>query len=486
MPISFDLIPDDLRTPGQRFEVDNRRAVQSTTAMKKALLIVQRLATGSAAALVPTPITRKLAAEDAFGRGSIGSDMCQAFIDANPHTELWAIALDDEAAGTKGTKTLTFTGPATGDGNIHLYVAGRKVATVPVADEDTADEIATAVEAAFDLITDLPFVASVATNVVTATAQHKGTLGNQIVIEFNRSANEVLPPGVGLAIATGVTGVTDPDVADAIAVMGDELWDHVGSPYNDATSLDTLAAEMLDRWSPLVQRRGHAFSAAPGSLGAHSTLGNALNGSFLSVLGMGASPSLPWVIAAQLTAIDAAEPHPARPRTSIAIPDMVPPKAGATFTAGERNTLLFDGISTYTVGEDGTCRIERLITTYQLNALGQPDDSWLDRTTPSTLKEVIRRCDARIAAKYGRHMLADDGTQFAPGQPVVTPSIIRDELITLFIEMERDALVEDFAQFKTDLLVERDPANPVRINVRFPPNIINGFLQLAAQVQFIL
>jgi phage tail sheath gpL-like len=90
---------------------------------------------------------------------------------------------------------------------------------------------------------------------------------------------------------------------------------------------------------------------------------------------------------------------------------------------------------------------------------------------------------ARIALKFPRHKLANDGTNFSPGQAIVTPNIIRAELITLFQDWELAGLVEDINQFKADLIVERD-SDPNRVNALIPPNCVNQFRVFAAQVQF--
>jgi phage tail sheath gpL-like len=59
------------------------------------------------------------------------------------------------------------------------------------------------------------------------------------------------------------------------------------------------------------------------------------------------------------------------------------PDLADRFELTERNNLLYSGISTYTVGDDGTVMIENLITTYQKNSYGDEDDSYLQVETLS-------------------------------------------------------------------------------------------------------
>jgi len=70
------------------------------------------------------------------------------------------------------------------------------------------------------------------------------------------------------------------------------------------------------------------------------------------------------------------------------------------------------------------------------------------------------------------------------GQAIVTPNIIRSELIALAREWEEAGLVEGLDQFVADLIVERDQGNPNRVNALVPPDIVNQFRSFAAAIQF--
>ena len=132
----------------------------------------------------------------------------------------------------------------------------------------------------------------------------------------------------------------------------------------------------------------------------------------------------------------------------------------------------------------GALRIQRAVTTYQRNAYDQPDDSYLDSETLHQSAHVLRVLRSRITSKYGRHKLANDGTNFGPGQRIVTPVVIRGELIAAYGELERAGIVENMEMFKANLIVERDPANPNRLNVLFPPDLVNQLRVFALLYQF--
>ncbi|MDP3716097.1 MAG: phage tail sheath subtilisin-like domain-containing protein, partial [Burkholderiales bacterium] len=432
---------------------------------------------------VPTRILSAAQAEEAFGRGSMLHAMVAALKAANSYTECWAVALDDLVAGAQAAGTIVVTGPATESGTINLYIAGKRV-QVGVTSGDIANDIAAAIEAAIDADTSLPVTAGVVTNTVTLTARHKGETGNDIDIRVNYYFGDRTPKGVGLAITAMSAGAGNPDVADAIAAIGAEQYHTVIMPYTDASNLTALETELSNRFGPLVQKEGHAFAAASGTHGTIGTLGDSRNSPHLTIMGAGKSPTPPWEWAAVVGAVDAFEPDPARPRQTLWLPGILPAAEADRYTRDERNLHLFDGIATHLVDAGGRVLIERLITTYKTNAFGVPDISYLDVETMRTLAYLRFSVRARIALKFPRHKLANDGTRFGPGQAIVTPLTIRAELLALFRQWEEAGLAEGFEQFKTDLIVERNGSDPNRVDAIIPPDVINQFRVFAGQVQF--
>jgi phage tail sheath gpL-like len=89
-----------------------------------------------------------------------------------------------------------------------------------------------------------------------------------------------------------------------------------------------------------------------------------------------------------------------------------------------------------------------------------------------------------ITSKYPRHKLANDGTRFGAGQAIVTPKTIKAELVAQYRIDEFNGLVEDGANFKDNLIVERDPNDPNRLNVLYPPDLVNGLRVFAVLAQF--
>lgn len=484
MSISFNAIPINIRTPGQYIEFDNTRAVQGLPAIAHRILVLgQRLTAGSVAAAVPVRVLSGAQAEEQFGRGSMLSATLAALKVANTYTDCWAVALDDNGAGAAASGTVTLGGSPTEAGTLNVYIGGVAV-QVAVASGQAPAALATALVAAVQANTALPVTAAAAAAVVTLTHKHKGEVGNGLDVRLNFYTGQRTPKGLTVGIVAPSGGTGSPDVQAAISAIGDEQYHSVVMPYTDAPNLAKIEGMLSARFGPMVQKEGHAFAAVAGTHAELSTLGDSRNSPHLSIMGAGKSPTPTYVWAAVAAAVDAYEPDPARPRQTLLLPGVLPPAIAQRYTRDERNLHLFDGISTTLVDAGEQVLIERLITTYKTNALGVADISYLDIETMRTIAYLRFSVRSRIALKYPRHKLASDGTRFGPGQAIVTPNVIRAELVALFAQWEEAGLAEGMEQFKRDLIVERNATDPNRIDAVIPPDVVNQFRVFAAQVQF--
>ena len=132
---------------------------------------------------------------------------------------------------------------------------------------------------------------------------------------------------------------------------------------------------------------------------------------------------------------------------------------------------------------NGVVTIENAITTYQTNAFGQLDDSYLQVETLYTLAAVLQRLKAVITAKYSRVNIVDDGTNIPPTAAAVTPKMIKSDIVAAARAME-GVLLDNVDAFAAALQVVRDPQNPRRVNVLFPPTLIKGLSVFAVLAQF--
>lgn len=489
MTISFNDIPGNIRVPLAYIEFDGSRALQGTPGVSAKILVIgQKLATGSAVAGTPVRITSKAQAEAAFGRGSMLSGMFNMIKDNNAYTETWAIPLDDHASGVPAAGSIVFTGTVTQAGTLCLYIAGVRI-PVAITSGEALGDIATAVAAAINAATDLPVTAVVsATTHVDLACRWDGVTGNDIDIRVNYYPGETTPTGLIATITAMAAGATNPLLTSVVTAMSDEWWNYIIMPYTDSTSLIALEAELAERWLPTRQVDGLAFCAYRATHANTETFGDGRNSTLVSCMGSGISPTPAYLWAAAYGAVAAYHLtiDPARPVRTLELKGVLPPAIADRWTMEERNLLLYDGISTFTVDGGGNVLIEQAITMYQENAYGVADTSFLKVNTPATLGYLRYSMRARITTKFPRHKLADDGTEYGAGQAIVTPSVIKAELIALFKEWMADGLVENLEQFKTDLIVERNADNRDRVDCLCPPDIVNQFDIFAAQVQFVL
>lgn len=494
MAVSFNYIPANVRVPLFYAEMDNTQAGYFTQ-NKRSLLIGQKLTAGLATVNTPYLVSTSDMAKTLFGAGSMLARMHAIYRQQDPFGEVWCIAVADAGAGVQATGTITVTGPAIAGGAINLYIAGQRV-QVAVAPNDAATAIATNINAAINAAADLPVTSTVASAVVTLTCKWKGATGNDITVldSFRGFAGgESLPAGVALAYSGSgylTAGATNPTLAGtAIVAMGDDEYDYVIHPYNDSANLDALMTEYNDsvgRWAWSRQVYGHCYTALRGALSALTTAGGLRNDPHHTIAGIDNDcPAPVWEYAAAYGGANAVclNVDVARPTQTTPLTGLLTPRAGKRFLLTERQSLLNYGIATSYVS-GGLLRIERAITTYQKNTWGQPDPSYLDSETLHTLAEITRRLRNVITQKYPRHKLADDGTRFGAGQAIVTPSVIRGEIVAEYSNMELLGLVENHDLFAKYLIVERDSTNPNRINVLLPPDLVNQLRIFALLNQF--
>lgn len=490
MAISFNSVPNNIRIPFVAVEFDNTRAQQGPALMPyRGLIIGQKTSGGSASANTLHRVTSAAKAMELAGRGSMLALMAAAWLANNSFTEMYIGVLADDAGGTAMTKTLTFTGPATGAGKVYLYV-GDDLVAADVAAGDTADDVAAAVVAAIGDNADLPVTAAVGAepneHVVTLTFRHKGTVGNGLSVRLNYQDGEALPAGVGCTIAAGATGATDPSLSSLIAAMGDTWFHVIAHPYTADTPLDAIEAELASRNGPMRMIDGVAVTASNETHSGLGTLGDSRNSPHSCIVATNQSPTAPYEIAAEVGALLAyyGNIDPARPFHTLALAQALPPAEADRFTDQERNLLLFDGISTLKPAAGGRVQIERVITTYQTNGAGAPDESYLAVNRPLTLMYLRYSFRTRMMQRYPRHKLTNDGTRIAAGQAFITPKIGKAEAVTWFREMEELGLVENFDQFKNDLVVERNAQNADRLDFLLPTDMVNQFIVAGVQIQF--
>jgi phage tail sheath gpL-like len=495
MPVSFNSVPDNWRIPLVWIEVDPSKA-GFPTRKQPALLVGQKLTAGTATADVPIPVSTLAQAKAYFGEGSMLERMVDAFLGNNFAHELWCLPVVEPSGGVTASGTITVTNAPSAAGTLSLYIAGQLV-EVAVGATDTITQVAAAIATAIGAIATLPVTASPSVGVVTLTSKWKGLTGNDIDVRVNYGgtlAGEVMPTGLALTISNSgklANGTSAPSFTAAIANLGDEDYEYVGLPFTDSTSLGAWETEYgfgdTGRWGFIRQQYGHIFSAIRDTYANLLTFGASRNTGQTSVMAVEVnSPSPIWAWAGAYTAKAARAllNDPARPLQTLTFAGIKPAPKHQRFAITEINNLAGNGLATQATDASGTIQIKRGTTTYQKNSYSQGDDAYTDVTTLATLARLFRNLKHAITSKFPRHKLANDGTRFGVGQAIVTPKIIKAELVAQYRLDEFLGLVEDAANFKKNLVVERDANNPNRINVLYPPDLVNQLIVFAVLGQF--
>jgi phage tail sheath gpL-like len=486
--VTFNEIAPTTRTPFVYVEFDATRAAQGLQAQPYRHLLIgqKRSGVGSVAALTLVRLLSKDQASAFFGAGSQLAQIAAAHFANNIQTETWAIAVADPA-GNAASGSVAFSGSPTEVGTFAFYVGGRRYpVSITVGESTTA--IAAALAAAVNADTSCALTASSSLGTVTFTARHVGVIGNDVDLRASYLAGEASPAGLGVTIVAMSGGTGDVDLSGVWPKVGDVWFNFVTFAATDATTLGVVETELDSRASAGRHVDAYAVVCKAGDFSTISTLGNQRNAKRCAIIGNNKSPTTPWEFAAMYAAqcSFSASVDQALPFQTLPLVGALSPQASDLFTQAQRNSLLYSGISTFTVAADGTCQVERLIGTYKTNPQGASDPAYLDANVPLILSRLRWDLTNLVSARYGRCKVADDDTRFGGGQSIVTPALMRAEMLSLFAQWESLGLVEDGDQFKRDLIVERNAQDPSRMDVYLPPNLVNGLRIFAAKIGFIL
>ncbi len=437
--------------------------------------------------IAPILISTLSQASALFGPSSMLYNQCVSYRANDTLGALYALPLIDDPNSVAATGTITVTGTVSASYVLSLYIAGVPV-PVRVTSGMTNAQIAVAVAAAINLIPTLPVTASGSTFPITLTANNAGAAGNDIdcrVNYYGTQNNEITPPGLTFTFSGMTGGATNPSLTLPLASLGEQAFDLISSPYIDTTSLnafETFLNDSTGRWSYLQQVYGHYFTVANNTVGNLTTLGAGRNDQHTSILGIHGSPTPPFAIAAALTA-QAAVSFRANPTLPLQTLPLVGVLSGDSFTISEREGLYFTGISASKTAADGSVHIDRVVTTY-ITTNSYPDDSYLQVERMFLISYAARYLISQLSSKYARVALANDGTRIPQGSNIVTPKVVRGEVISVYGDLVDLGYCQNFDQFVQQVIVQRNLSDPNRLDILFPADFTNQLIVTAISLSF--
>ena len=517
MSISFGEIPADNLVPMFMTEFDNSNAAKGGAMPWKNLLIGQAVQaynpetrTESFRPKSDNTGTLKLITSDEqadalYGAGSQIARMIRAFRKNTRNSELWALAVADGTTPAEGEIAVSFAGSATvapKSGAIRLMIGGQSVAADVVAGK-TAAEVATAIAAAINENQQLPVVAEASSATVTLTAKTGGTCGQGIDIRYNHYQGQELPQGVQLTITAMTGGGSDTSyvTANVANIIRGTWFNAIVAGSDDATNVAEIKRILDDRWTATVQQTGVLFFSLNGcsvtedgdttdygtaSLDALVERGGDLNSQVICLPSLPETPTPGFEVAAAVLGCVALKAlnDPAQPLSNWAVAGIVAPRETDREDLEGNNLLLKAGCALLTCGNDGTVYLKRMVTTYKTNPAGAKDTSYQQLEKVFTLSFLRWDWNNYLAGRYPHAKLADDGTDFGPGQVIMTPKLGEAELLGRYEYWISKGLVQDYATFKANLVVARDPDDDTALQFLIPADLIDQFFIGKSKIQF--
>lgn len=481
--VLFNFIPGSgLIDPGIFAEVNSGGQYDS---LSYGLVLGHKSAAGSVS---PDAITLCSSVEEAAALAGKGSTLYEAFRHVRrkfPLATLFISAIP--VSGTPGQWTITVgTLPAAGGDGV-IEIAGRKVPLSVAAAEaaaTTATNMAAAINAWTDAITQayLPVTAAAASNVVTLTARHAGTLMNELEVyaDPNLSGNIFGPTG-RVTIAQSVPATGTASVATTLASLGDYPFDAVISPFSDTTNMDAAAAafsEVSGRWAWYVQQYGHYWSVRSDTLSNNVTFGLGRNEATATVLHRTPAPTPSWEFGAAYAGrqlpwlFDNTNGNAARNQSDIPLEEIRPPRDRSLWpNQPGNNTLLGSGMSTWRVNSAGQVTIGKAVTLRRVNNQGMPDAVFRNVQVRYIVMHGLRYLRAGLSYRHANKAFALANPNNLPA--ISTPDDIRTDCIALYGDLVDRGLFQNKAWFAKNLVVVPDASNPGRCNIGFKGVTVN-------------
>ncbi|AQS88270.1 bacteriophage tail sheath protein [Neoasaia chiangmaiensis NBRC 101099] len=480
------------RVPGFYFALDNSKA-NTASAARRVLIVGQQLAGASAVAGVATLSNGPSDAIAKYGAGSQCARMVARYRKLDSFGEVWVLPLADDPSAVGATGSFTISGTASASGTLPLYVGDQLISTLVTAG-DTAATIAANVVAAAAGVTNMPVSIAIdgaQSAKIDVTALNKGMSGNDIALGvalLGTPGGQSVPAGVSVTIGAMSGGTTNPtNVASVLSTLGNRVYDLFIHPYTDAGSLSALKS-LFDndtgRWSPMQQLYGHGITAYRGTYGQATAFGLTQNDPHQTIMPISDSPNAPMDWAAEIGAQVAVSMrnNPALPISGIPLTVMAPSDAGR-LTFDQRSSLLYDGMSTHTVADDGTVYIERLLTTYQQNAEGQPDNSYLDIETLLQAEVCLQDMSSFLAQQVGGSILVADGTKIPAGVKATTAQLIGKLCASRYRWQASQLWVQNADTFAANIVAQNIGGGVVKLLM--PYDFANQLWVIAGNAQFV-
>ena len=461
------------------------------------------VAAGTQANAAPVALASADQAATFFGRGSELHRMAKATFAQYPDALLYGCA-SVESGGSAAIATMTFATNASLAYTVRLTMCGLAI-DVPVASGDTPTVIATACCNAVNTQADLPLTAQFSAGVITFTAKHPGTRGNELRVraQFIDAAgnpteittSSTTSPGSTTGIWSDVTtvgsaykmsgGTTDATITAALAAIVSTRYDRIALAFRDATALDAVAAQVDSQASVTSQIRQQFIYGTAGTSASATTLATGRNDARGQCVWHYNSPTPAEEFAAQVAAArligdalvggihvgEASRPSANLDGVELAT-CVASPFAADAPTGTEIEAALNNGITplSLSTARPGFCAVVRSITSRSLDGSGVQNYSVIDTSSVTVCDYVADDLQGDLSVVYAGKNLAADNSDGSPptAENVVTPSMVRARIAYKLGLYEENGITRDAAANMPLLAVEEDTGTPGRLNCEIP------------------
>ncbi len=476
MPIPTS-VPSNLLTPQAFHEFVHVKAGGGLAPLPLRVLLVGTKATAGTAT-VETPV-QAFDLADAITKAGQGSELAlmaakaieQGLLNSSSGRggmpEIWLCPIAPPA-GVAAAQTLTVTVTTALAGTLVVRIAGRTI-NVGVSAGDAQNTIATALKNAITAaIRDLPVTAGVATNVVTCTAAHIGTNGNDIVYEVVSA-----PSGVSVASAQSVAGTGTIDVTAALDAAVDKNYDAVALSIHSATAISDSATHLAAMWGYAQKFWRWVFIGDKASLATAQGFATSADSERIIVVSCEQSPSLPSEIAAAaaVAAFGVERPNANYDGVELAL---YPPPASFAYTGTEVESSLAGGVTPLKPTSSGArLEIVRLITT-KMNDGGAPFAALQDLAFSRTLAYRATQVDIAYRTRFRQEVI--DGALTNPDATLLAR--VRDMVIGIDREFGRLGYLRDVETTIEEIQVQEASSPAGRLLVQAPCRVAGPLHQV--------
>ena len=385
-----------------------------------------------------------------FGEGALGAGVT-------------VYPLPNESGGTASSADITPTGTQTTSAQYVVRVGGIESKAFSALKDDTPTELIPKMITAINGELDMPVIATDGTDKVTLTAKHKGTTGDDLVVELLGA-----PQGITFAVGTMSGGLDDPDIDAALAQVGN-VWETMVVNQLGTVAHDKLSAFGEGRWGQLVRKP--LFALYGSNETDESVLKTYADARKLdrvnAVIPCPGSPSAPWIIAARAAARIAkqANEDPATEYRGMTLDTVVNGKDGEQWNYDQRDLAWKAGVSS-TVIEEGAIKLDNTLTFYHPDGKVDPEYGkviYLVKLQNIIYNEdlIFNQPEWKKAPLIPDFQVSSNPNARKPSDAVAALNVLTDNLAAKAIISD-----PDFTKKSTTAAI--DGSNPNRVNTNHP------------------